>query len=58
MVSRTQRYRLTHEFMLKDRGDYQMAVSLFQQALADAAAKMGSSIQQDYLAFEKVDDVK
>lgn len=54
---RVQRYKMTHEFVLRDRGDYQKAVSLFQVALAAAASQIGSdNIQQDYLAFEKVDD--
>ena len=57
MSSRVQRYRLTHEFILKDRGDYRYTRELYMQAIAQVIRWLGDhNIQHDYLAIEKVQD--
>lgn len=57
MTSRTQRYRLTHEFVLKDRSNYCYTRGLYMRAIAQVIRWLGGhNIQQDYLAIEKVQD--
>lgn len=55
MASRVQRYRLTHEFVLRDRGDYaavRQKIELALRAIAESTTGYGN----DYLAIEKVSD--
>lgn len=50
---RTQRYRLTVEFELRDRGYYSFVRRLFYMAI-DKIAEKWSGIQVDYIAIRKV----
>jgi hypothetical protein len=51
--SRTQRYRLTHEFVLRDRGDYADIRASFQAAIA-RVHEFHTGTAPDYLAIERV----
>ena len=52
-MATSQRYRLTHEFVLRDRSAYQAAIAAFQRAIREVHLELGSN--PDYLAFEKVE---
>lgn len=56
MASRTQRYRLTFEFILRDRGDYALYREMFRAAINKVCEGIG--IQADYLAIDKVEEDK
>ena len=59
MASRVQRYRLTHEFVLRDRGNYHYTRGLYLRAIQKVLRWLGEhNIQQDYLAIEKVEEPK
>lgn len=55
--SRTQRYRVTSEFVLKDRGEYQVYCEIFQRFFRNLEAT-SVGFQSDYLAIEKVEEEK
>lgn len=52
--TRSQRYRLTFEFVLKDKGDYAAFRQLFKEALERTTEPRSHLVQADYLAIEKV----
>jgi hypothetical protein len=55
-MSRPQRYRLTHEFLLRNASDYHVASRLYRDAIAQVGAMLVPNIQQDYLALEKCEE--
>jgi len=52
-----QRCRLTHEFVLKNRGDYELFRRTFQQFFK-MLEKNSMDYQGDYLVIEKVEEKK
>lgn len=55
-MNNPQRYRLIHEFTLRDRADYERARRLLSEAIEQAHDSICS--QPDYLALEKCDEPK
>lgn len=58
MSSRAQRYRLTFEFALRDKSDYQRVCELLRAATSEVELTMNGFMQNDYLAVEKVEEPK
>lgn len=54
MSKRSQRYKLTAEFVLKDRGDYLTYRKLFETFFRGLDSP--NDFQSDYLSIEKVED--
>lgn len=55
---RVQRYRLTFEFLLRDRADYALARKTFRAALMRAVEHefTGQGLVSDYMGIEKVEE--
>lgn len=54
--NRVQRYRLTCEFVLRDRGDYHFVRAAWERHIRDLTDRL--NFNADYLAIEKVENHK
>lgn len=54
--NRTQRYRLTYEFVLRDRSTYSQATGILRDALHVVEESFLPGLLGDYLAIEKIEE--